>query len=187
MTAGMDKADGQRPAGRRLRTALWILAAGLWLLPLVAMQFTDEVRWTAFDFAIWAAMLAAACGAYELMLRMSPDRHYRLGAAAAIVNAFLVFWINGAVGMVGDGDNAINLLFLAAIALGGLLALLAWFRPAGMARALSATAAVHGAVALYALVASPDRLGSVFALGFVLPYLASASLFRRADRSTRAA
>lgn len=181
MAADMDKGRGHR-----LRLAIWILAAGLFLLPLVAMQFTSEVNWTAFDFLVWGLMLLAACGAYELMVRMSPDRHYRLGAAAAIATGFLVFWVNGAVGMVGDEGNGYNLLFLAAIVAGAAIALLSWFRPAGMARALYATAALHGAVAVVALVAGPDLRGALFALAFVLPYLFSAGLFRLAERTAQA-
>ncbi len=33
------------------------------LLPLFAMQITDEVKWDAADFAIFGAMLAAGFGA----------------------------------------------------------------------------------------------------------------------------
>jgi protein-S-isoprenylcysteine O-methyltransferase Ste14 len=83
----------------------------LFLLPLVAMQFTAEVKWTGFDFLVWGVMLLVACGAYEMVSRMSPNRHYRLGAGVAIATGFLVFWANAAVGMIGDGPNAYNLLF----------------------------------------------------------------------------
>lgn len=177
---GGTEVGGQR--GNRLRVVVWALAAGLFLLPLVAMQFTDEVQWTTFDFLVWGVMLLVACGAYELVARMSPNRHYRLGAGVAIATGFLVFWANGAVGMIGSEDNAYNLLFLAAIAVGAAMALIAWFRPAGMARALYATAAVHGVVALVALAAGWDMRGAVFSLGFVLPYLFAAGLFRVAAR-----
>src|SRR5690606_13426861 len=167
-------------AGNRLRIAIWGLAAALWLLPLVAMQFTDEVNWTTFDFVFWAGMLLVACTAYEVVSRMSPSRAYRAGVGVAVVTGFLVVWVNGAVGMIGDEDNAWNLLFLVALVVGAAGALLTWFRPAGMARSLYATAAVPGAVALVALVAGPDVRGAAFALCFVLPWLFSAGLFRRA-------
>src|SRR5690606_7576136 len=117
-------------AGNRLRIAIWGLAAALWLLPLVAMQFTDEVNWTAFDFVFWAGMLLVACTAYEVVSRMSPSRAYRAGVGVAVVTGFLVIWINGAVGMIGDEDNAWNLLFLVALVVGAAGALLSWFRPA---------------------------------------------------------
>lgn len=169
-------------AGNRLRIAIWGLAAGLWLLPLVAMQFTDEVNWTTFDFVFWAGMLLVACAAYEVVSRMSPSRAYRAGVGVAVVTGFLVVWVNGAVGMIGSEGNAYNLLFLVALVAGAAGALLSWFRPAGMAWSLYATAAIHGAVALVALVAGGDVRGAVFALCFVLPWLFSAGLFRIAAR-----
>lgn len=169
-------------AGKRLRIAIWGLAAGLWLLPLVAMQFTDEVNWTAFDFVFWAGMLLMACTAYEIVSRLSPNRSYRAGVGVAVVTGSLVVWVNGAVGMIGNEGNAYNLLFLAAMVAGAAGALLCWFRPAGMARALYATAAVHAAVSLVALVAGWDLRGAVFSLCFVLPWLFSAGLFRQAAR-----
>lgn len=171
---------GQR--GNRLRVAIWGLAAGLFLLPLVAMQFTDEVTWTAFDFVFWGGMLLVACGVYEVATRISPSRWYRAGVGAAVVGGFLVVWVNGAVGMIGNEDNAYNLLFLGAILVGAIGALIAWFRPAGMARALYATAIIHALVSVVAIVAGWDPRGAVLSLCFVLPWLVSAGLFRMAAR-----
>jgi hypothetical protein len=79
------------------------------------------------------------------------------------------------------------LLVIAALAGGAGTALAAWARAAGMARALYATAAVHGAVALSALAMGTDLRGAVFSLGFVLPYLLAAGLFRLAAREPAAA
>lgn len=181
---GMDTV-GQR--GNRLRVAIWGLAVGLFLLPLVAMQFTDEVAWTAFDFVFWGGMLLVACGVYEAATRISSDRWYRAGVGAAVVGGFLVAWVNGAVGMIGSEGNPYNLLFLAAIAVGAIGALIAWFKPAGMARALYATAAAHALVGVVALAAGWDMRGAVLSLFFVLPWLVSAGCFRQAARSMRAA
>ena len=167
-------------AGKRLRIAIWWLAAGLWLLPLVAMQFTDEVNWTPFDFVFWAVLLLVACTAYELVSRLSPNRSYRAGVGVAVATGFLVVWANAAVGMIGSEDNLYNLLFLGAMVVGAAVALLCWFKPAGMAWALWATAAVHGTVALVALVAGTDPRGAALSLCFVLPWLLSAGLFRHA-------
>jgi hypothetical protein len=187
MASDMRTQGAGRERGNRLRVAVWVLAAGLFLLPLVAMQFTAEVKWTGFDFLVWGLMLLAACGGYELLSRMSPNRHYRLGAGAAVAGGFLVFWANAAVGMVGDGANAYNLMFLGAILLGALLALASWFRPAGMVRAMLAASALHAGTALTALFMSTDLAGGTLSLFFVLPYLVSAGLFRMAARETAAA
>jgi hypothetical protein len=185
MAQDMAESNGQR--GNRLRIAIWGLAAGLFLLPLVAMQLTDEVTWTAFDFVFWGGMLLVACGVYELATRLSSNRSYRAGVGAAVVGGFLVVWVNGAVGMIGSVGNAYNLLFLAAIGVGAIGALIAWFRPAGMARALYATAAAHALVSVVALVAGWDLRGALLSLFFVLPWLVSAGCFRQAARQMRAA
>ena len=184
MAGAMGGTGGQR--GNRLRLAIWAFAGALFLLPLVAMQLTTEMQWDGFDFLVWGTMLLVACGPYELVSRMSPNRAYRLGVGASIVTGFLVFWVNGAVGMIGNEDNAYNLLFLGAIVAGAVVALASWFRPRGMARALYATAAVHAGVALYALVAGMDTRGSVFALCFALPYLFAAGLFGLSARQQEA-
>ena len=45
----------------------------LMLLPLFAMQVTDEVKWDAADFTIFGARLVGAGGTYELAARMTGD------------------------------------------------------------------------------------------------------------------
>ncbi len=185
MSGQMGEAREQRR--NWVRVVIWGLAGSLFLLPLVAMQLTSEMNWDGFDFLVWGTMLLVACGTYELISRLSPNRLYRAATGVAIVAGFLTFWINGAVGMVGDEDNVYNLLFLAAIAVGAVLALVSWFRPRGMARALYVAAAIHAGTALYALVAGADGLGSVLALCFALPYVVSGVLFSRSAQQVEAA
>ncbi len=81
------------------RAALWGAAGCLLLLPLVAMQFTDEVAWDGADFLIFGAMLVAACGAYELAARLTRQTAYRAAAAAAITALFILIWLELAVGL----------------------------------------------------------------------------------------
>ena len=81
------------------RIVLWGAAAFLFLLPLVAMQFTDEVDWTVFDFAVFGGLLFAACGAYEITVCVTGRKLYRLITAAIIVVVFLLFWVQGAAGI----------------------------------------------------------------------------------------
>ena len=67
-----------------LRIAPWIGSVGLLILPAVAMQFTDEVQWTAFDFAVAGAMLFICCSLWELGFRLSDSAAYRMGLGIAV-------------------------------------------------------------------------------------------------------
>ena len=54
-------------ANRLWRVALWGSVVAILIAPLVAMQFTGEVHWTPFDFAVAAALLGATALALPLM------------------------------------------------------------------------------------------------------------------------
>lgn len=164
------------------RVAVWGGAALMLLAPLVAMQVTDEMNWGLGDFGLFAAMLALACGAYELAVRTGGGLAYRAAAAVALAAAFLLVWINLAVGIVGAEDNPANLMFAAVPAVGIVGALIARFRPAGMARALAATALAQAAVGAAALVGGLGEAASLALLtgGFTTLWLGSAWLFRKA-------
>ena len=125
----------------------WGGAAALLALPAVAMRFTDEVVWTASDFAVMGAMLLLAGLALEGLVRASRSWPYRLGAGVAVLAGFGLVWVNLAVGFLGDEGNPANLLFLAvlAVAVGG--AVLSHARATGMARTMLAAAAVQVLVA----------------------------------------
>ncbi|MEG3190848.1 hypothetical protein [Lysobacter sp. D1-1-M9] len=151
------------------------------MLPLVAMQFTDEVNWDETDFIVAGAMLLAACGTYELAARLTGSTAYRAAAGVAVVTAFVLVWINLAVGIFGSEDNPANLMFGGVLAVGAIGALVARFRAGAMARALEATALAQALIAVIALIAGFG--GTVLlAAFFAVPWLASAQLFRIAAR-----
>ena len=139
--AGKAENGGGR-RGHFLRIAPWVIAALILLLPLGAMQFTDEVVWDETDFAVIGAMLFGACGAYELAARMTGNVAYRAAVGVAVVAAFILIWINLAVGIIGSEDNPANLMYGGVLAVGILGALMVYPRskPHGMARALAAMA-----------------------------------------------
>lgn len=83
----------------RWRIAMWGAAAVLLLLPLVAMQFTSEVAWDPADFAIFGVMLAVACGAFELAVRLTRQPAYRVLAGLALAGGFVLLWAQLAVGV----------------------------------------------------------------------------------------
>ncbi len=170
----------------RLRVAAWSAAVFILLLPLVAMQFTDEVNWTAGDFAFAGALILAVGLPFELMVRKTGDTVYRAAAGVALAAVFLLLWLSAGVGIIGaDGDPA-NLMYLGVLAVGLLGVLGARFQPGGMARAMFATALAQALVAGIALIA---RLGYPYSgplqlIGlngfFVALFIGSGWLFRRA-------
>lgn len=164
----------------RLRIAAWSAAAGLLLLPVIAMQLTREVSWNLADFLIAGALIGGTGLVFELAIRARSSGTYRAGAAVATFTAFLTIWINLAVGMIGDEGNPLNLVFGGVIAVAVLGAFLARFRPVGMAWTMLATAAVQAATVIPALTDEPRTAALIGA--FTLPWLLSAALFRAGHR-----
>jgi hypothetical protein len=180
--------DGGGRRGSRRRIAAWAAAALLLLLPLVAMQFTDEVVWGVADFAFAGALLVGTGVTFELGARKTGNSAYRAAVGVALAAAFILIWVNGAVGVIGSEDNDANLMYGGVLAIGVIGALVARFKPHGMARALCATALAQALVAVIALIAglgSPwSGPGEILFLNgfFVALWLTSAWLFRKAAR-----
>ena len=182
--------DGERRgSGRasRWRLVPWAVAASLLLLPLIAMQFTDEVDWDETDFIVMGALLFGACGTFEIAARMTGNNAYRAAVAVAVVASFLLIWINLAVGIIGSEENPANLMYGAVLAVGLLGALVARFRPHGMARAMVAAALAQALTAVIALGFGWGSEGEnwphviVVLNGFFAAlWLGSAGLFRKA-------
>lgn len=185
--------NGAGLAGGSLRLAAWSAAALILLLPLVAMQFTDEVNWTAGDFAFAAGLILAVGIAFELAVRKTADPAYRVAVGVALAAAFLLVWLSFGVGIIGaDGDPS-NLMYIGVLAVGIVGAFAARFQPRGMARTMLAAALAQALVAVIALIA---RLGYPYSgpleiVGlngfFVALFIGSAWLFGRAARTGRAA
>ena len=91
--AGNVECSSDRRASR-LRAIAWGTAAIMLLLPVFAMQVTDEVDWDAADFVVFGAMLVAAGGAYELAVRVTSNKAYRAAFAVALMAAFILVWLN---------------------------------------------------------------------------------------------
>lgn len=185
---GMNAAPGDERPTNPWRLMGWSAAALVLLTPLVAMPFTDEVSWTVGDFVFAAVSVLGVGMLLELVVRTSNNPAYRAAAGAALLAAFTLVGANGAVGIIGPEDDAVNLLYYGVLAIGLLGALLVRFRPRGMARAMFATALAQAAVALGAAVAGAGTpyggALEIVALNgfFVALWVGSALLFRRAAR-----
>lgn len=157
----------------------WVAALVLLIAPAVAMRLTNEIQWGGADFALFAAMLVAVCGAFELSVRLSGRWSYRAASLIATTAAAMMVWANLAVGIVGSEDNQGNLAFFAVLAVGTAGALLARFRAAGMARTMLAMAAAQ----LLAALVEPRGMVLVFTAVYLSIWLSAAFLFGRAARA----
>jgi hypothetical protein len=119
---------------------------------------------------------------------MTGEAAYRAAVGLALGSALLLVWVNGAVGIIGSENNEANLMYGGVLVVGAIGAIVARFKPEGMARALFATALAQTLVAVIALV---GRLGSpnsgpleiVTVNGFfVALFVGSAVLFWKAAR-----
>ncbi len=160
------------------RIARWSVVAGLLLLPAIAMQFTSEVNWSPGDFVFAAILIGGSALAYDIAALTRASHAYRGGVALALAAAFLLIWINGAVGIIGNEANPANLMFGGPLAIAFLGALLSRFHPRGMARTMAAAGVAQIAVGGIALI-----------MGVLIPFVtlffaalggASGLLFRKA-------
>ncbi len=81
----------------------YILSAVLLLLlvPFMAMQFTDEVSWTLFDFVVMGILLLITGLTCEMIWRKVNKLEYRITLCVALAAVFLLIWAELAVGIFG--------------------------------------------------------------------------------------
>ena len=78
-----DMGHGKGRRRNRWSLAIWGTAAVLLSIPAIAMQFENSgFDWTLGDFVAMGAMFAIACGAYEVIARISGNTAYRAASAA---------------------------------------------------------------------------------------------------------
>jgi len=104
-----------------------------------------------FEFALLGLVLAGLFFGFRALTRRLPDnRAYRWGVGLAIAGMFLLFWVNGAVGIIGSENNDANMLYFGIILIGVLGSSVVRARPAGM---VWVAATMAGAMILISVVA----------------------------------
>jgi peptidoglycan/LPS O-acetylase OafA/YrhL len=83
---------------KRFLILLGIIAT-LLLIPFVAMQFTTEVNWTAFDFIVMGLLLLGVGTAIEFILRKVKTKSQKIALVVAAIGVFLLIWVELAVGL----------------------------------------------------------------------------------------
>ena len=74
----------------------------LLLIPFIAMQFSSEVHWSAFDFLVAGGLLLALGFSIDFMARKVKSLNKRFIVIAAVVILFLLIWAELAVGVFGS-------------------------------------------------------------------------------------
>jgi hypothetical protein len=188
--AGMTRMDGGR-LWNRLRAIGWAAAALLLVLPLAAMRLgVPGIVWTLSDFLVMGALMGTCGLVLELVTRLSVNLAYRFAATVGVGAAFLLVWVNLAVGFLGGEDNFANLMFLGVILVAAVGTLAVRARAGPMTHVLMATAAAQllaGIIGYAAGWASPGgqavyevMMGTALFTGL---WLISAYLFARAARA----
>jgi len=81
---------------------VFLVLSFLLLIPLIAMQFTDEVNWTIIDFVIAGGLLFGAGVISEIVLRKINSLNHKVGLLSAILIIVILIWIELAVGIFGS-------------------------------------------------------------------------------------
>ncbi|WP_297764733.1 hypothetical protein [uncultured Muriicola sp.] len=80
---------------------LMTTVAILLFIPLIAMQFSDEVNWNIIDFIAAAVLLLVAVFTYELISRNVKSPKNRTILSMVLLIIFLLIWAELAVGIFG--------------------------------------------------------------------------------------
>ena len=78
-----------------------LMVLSLLLIPLVAMQFTDQVDWSFGDFLVMAGLLFSLTMAVAVVRQKAREKTQRIGLIALLLLIFLLIWAELAVGIFG--------------------------------------------------------------------------------------
>ena len=158
-------------------------AAFILLIPLLAAPV-----WSLADFVIAGALIFGTGLRYKLVAGKAGNIAYRIALGAALAAALLLVWLSLGVGIIGAYGDPANSMYFGVVGVGIIGAIVARFRPHGMARALFATALAQALVAVIALIFglgfpwSPPVEILILNGFFVALFVGSALLFRHAGR-----
>lgn len=79
-----------------------IAIAVLLLIPFVAMQFTNEVFWTSYDFVIMGILLLIIGLLCELVMRKVSKTKHIIFLCIGLIVIFLIIWAEMAIGIFGS-------------------------------------------------------------------------------------
>jgi len=95
-----DHSPAPKHAAKSIARVLQVTAL-LLLVPLVAMQFTDQVKWNHADFAVAALLLAGTGLLYELVIKRGRNGLARALGGIVLAAVLVYVWLELAVGIIG--------------------------------------------------------------------------------------
>ncbi|WP_179008507.1 hypothetical protein [Winogradskyella forsetii] len=81
------------------RIAISSLIILILLVPLIAMQFTQEVNWTVFDFIVAATLLTITGLAIDFIFEKVKFKNKRILITIIIIAILMIIWVELAVGI----------------------------------------------------------------------------------------
>jgi len=84
---------------KRIVTYILIVIAIL-SLPLIAMQFTNEVNWTLFDFFMASFLIITSLTLIEITLQNFKNKTFKITTVFVILFLFLLIWGDLSVGIL---------------------------------------------------------------------------------------
>ncbi|MCH8500760.1 MAG: hypothetical protein LAT77_02490 [Aliidiomarina sp.] len=159
----------------------WGLVVALLITPAIAMRFTDEVQWTAFDFVVAAVLLGGSGLLIEVGAKLSTNTAFRVGMTIAVINCLLIIWLNLAVGIIGNEDNPANFMYLSVLGLVAVGTVFLRAKTNAMSWLMIATAITQLSISIAAvLLKLPTDLQPAFFLNsaFAILWLIAAGLFK---------
>jgi hypothetical protein len=72
----------------------------LLLIPLMAMQITDQVNWSLIDFLVMMTLLMSVFLGVDMIWQKVPNKSKRFGLIAIFLLIFFMIWVELAVGIL---------------------------------------------------------------------------------------
>ncbi|MDQ3099056.1 MAG: hypothetical protein M3Q44_04905 [bacterium] len=81
---------------------VFVVTTAVLMIPLLAMQFTDEVDWNLFDFFIIGTLLIGTGLLIVFANRTIKNTNYRVAVVFTLVIALILTWMELSVGIFGS-------------------------------------------------------------------------------------
>ena len=82
-----------------------LMAAVLLLIPLIAMQFTNDIQWNISDFLVAWGLLIAAGTTYVITTRKQEKRSSKILIGVGVLTLLVLVWAELAVGVFTHFGN----------------------------------------------------------------------------------